>query len=165
MKNSNNNLDLSHFPDGNYTPFGYLDNPYHSAIINRSGIIRSVPPLGFGFWARDLPWPYADGLGLRRFPNYLSFLHLSIRCGDILLHRSDDFFNNKINLVSKYHTKSMIILNSRILYVTLIIICTVKIHYYVKYHLRILVRLIEILSYTVQIFMDIPKITIGALMD
>jgi len=107
MKNSNNNLDLSHFPDGNYTPFGYLDNPYHSAIINRSGIIRSVPPLGFGFWARDLPWPYADGLGLRRFPNYLSFLHLSIRCGDILLHRSDDFFNNKINLVSKYHTKSM----------------------------------------------------------
>ena len=49
MDDKNTTLDLSHFPKGDYTPFGYLDNPYHTAIINRSGIIRSVPPIGFGF--------------------------------------------------------------------------------------------------------------------
>ena len=103
----NTTLDLSHFPKGDYTPFGYLDNPYHTAIINRSGIIRSVPPIGFGFWAVDLPWPYANGLGLKRYPNYLSFLHLSICCGDLLLHQSNDFKENNIKLFSSYHTKSM----------------------------------------------------------
>ena len=36
------------FPAGNYTPHGYIDNPYHSMVFNRSGVIRSVPPLGFG---------------------------------------------------------------------------------------------------------------------
>lgn len=95
----------SHFPQGNYTPFGYLDNPFHSAVLNRSGIIRSVPPLGMGFWVRDLPWPYGDGFGHRRIPNYLSFLHLSLCVGDASLHTLDDFSKNDIDLVSHYHTK------------------------------------------------------------
>jgi len=47
------------FPADDYVPFGYLDNPSHSAVFNRSGILRSVPPLGFGYWARRLPWPMA----------------------------------------------------------------------------------------------------------
>ena len=38
------------FPRSSYTPYGYIDNPYHSMILNRSGVIRSVPPLGFGYW-------------------------------------------------------------------------------------------------------------------
>ena len=107
MDANNTALDLTYFPKSEYTPFGYLDNPYHTAIINRSGIIRSVPPIGFGFWAVDLPWPYASGLGLKRYPNYLSFLHLSIQCGELLLHQSNDFKENNIKLFSKYHTKSM----------------------------------------------------------
>lgn len=37
------------FPVGNYTPFGYLDNPYHTLWLNNSGLIRSAPPLGFRF--------------------------------------------------------------------------------------------------------------------
>lgn len=37
------------FPRGNYTPFGYLDNPYHTLWLNHSGMIRSAPPLGFRF--------------------------------------------------------------------------------------------------------------------
>jgi len=97
----------SNFPQSDYTPFGYIDNPYHSAVLNRSGIIRSVPPIGFGFWVRDLPWPYGNGFGLRRIPNYLSFLHLSIDVNGKVLHTAQDFKNNSIELTSNYHTKHM----------------------------------------------------------
>jgi len=96
---------FAHFPKGKYTPFGYLDNPYHSAIMNRSGILRSVPPIGFGFWARDLPWPYGTGFGLKRVPNYLSFIHLSLNVNGSTFHTSDDFKKNKVELYSAYHTK------------------------------------------------------------
>jgi hypothetical protein len=97
----------SNFPESNYTPFGYIDNPYHSAVLNRSGVIRSVPPIGFGFWVRDLPWPYGTGFGLRRIPNYLSFLHLSVNVNGKVLNSAQDFKNNEIDLISKYHTKHM----------------------------------------------------------
>lgn len=103
-------FDLSHFPESKYTPFGYLANPYHTSIANRSGLIRSVPPLGFGYWARPLPWPYASGdfgFGLERYRNYLSFMHLSICSGGNVLHKSEDFDSNHVDLCSKYHTQNM----------------------------------------------------------
>ena len=93
------------FPKDEYTPYGYLDNPYHSFVLNRSGIIRSVPPLGFGFWCRQLPWPY--GMGMTRNVNYLSFLELSILQDGIKFNTSDDFKKNGIQLVSNYHTKNI----------------------------------------------------------
>ena len=93
------------FPASDYTPFGYLDNPQHSAVLNRSGIIRSVPPVGFGFWARRLPWPYGEGA--LRPVNYLSFLHLSFVIDGKSLHRPEDFDTAGIRLVSHYHTKNV----------------------------------------------------------
>lgn len=69
------------FPQSNYTPFGYLDNPYHTAILNRSGILRSIPPLGFGFCARSLALPYEGskfGFGLTCHCNFLSLLKLNM---------------------------------------------------------------------------------------
>ena len=93
------------FPQDDYTPFGYIDNPYHSAIRNRSGAIRTVPPLGFGFWCRQLPWPY--GYGALRQVNYLSFLHLSLQIGDAVLHASEDFDKHNVRLTSRYHTKTL----------------------------------------------------------
>lgn len=101
---------FSHFPESTYTPNGYLDNPYHSAVLNRSGVLRSVPPLGFGFWARPLPWPYGGasfGFGLSRQRNYLSLLQLSISADGKMLHTPDDFEKYDIELSSKYHTKNM----------------------------------------------------------
>lgn len=101
---------LSSFPPGQYTPFGYLDNPYHTAALNRSGVIRSVPPLGFGFWARPLPWPYGGatfGFGLSRQRNYLSLMHLSLCADGKVLRRPEDFQENGIELYSCYHTKNM----------------------------------------------------------
>jgi hypothetical protein len=97
---------MNAFPGSDYTPFGYLNNPAHSAVINRSGIVRSVPPLGFGWWARRMPWPYGEG-ALRQV-NYLSFLHLSfVIDGQVKLHSTDDFSTRKIALVSRYHTGNL----------------------------------------------------------
>ena len=101
---------FDHFPESKYTPFGYLDNPYHSAVFNRSGVLRSVPPLGFGFWARPLPWPYGGatfGFGLARHRNYLSLLHLGLCVDGKVLHQPEDFERYNIELYSKYHTKNM----------------------------------------------------------
>ncbi|HDN17560.1 MAG TPA: hypothetical protein ENF41_00695 [Candidatus Bathyarchaeota archaeon] len=74
--------------------------------MNRSGVIRSVPPIGFGFWVRDLPWPYGN-FGFRRIPNYLSFLHLSISVNGEVFHESEDFTERNVELYSSYHTKNM----------------------------------------------------------
>jgi len=95
----------SSFPQSDYTPFGYIDNPYHSAVLNRSGVIRSVPPLGFGFWARRFPGAY--GHGTVRPVNYLSLLHLSVNVEGVSLHTPEDFRTNNVSLASRYHTKAM----------------------------------------------------------
>ena len=92
------------FPQSDYTPFGYLDNPHHTFLV-RSGIIRSVPPLGFGYWCRRMPWPY--GAGAQREINYLSFLHLSINQDGVRFHSSEDFEANGVKLVSNYHSKNI----------------------------------------------------------
>ncbi|MBM3263202.1 MAG: hypothetical protein FJY97_07210 [candidate division Zixibacteria bacterium] len=93
------------FPQSDYTPFGYLNNPYHSAVHNPSGIIRTVPPMGFGFWARTLPWPY--GSVLQRPRSYLSLLRLSLCIGDTRFHDSADFPAHGVTLCSKYHTQTL----------------------------------------------------------
>jgi len=101
---------FGHFPESKYTPFGYIANPYHTAVLNRSGVLRSVPPLGFGFWARPLPWPYGGatfGFGLARHCNYLSLIQLSICVDGEILHKLEDFKENDIELYSRYHTKNM----------------------------------------------------------
>jgi len=97
------------FPVSNYTPYGYLDNPSHSFVFNRSGIIRSVPPLGFGFWCRSLPWPYANNAS--RDVNYLSFIHLSINQDGTVFDSTENFKENNVQLQSSYHTKNIMSYN------------------------------------------------------
>lgn len=48
------------YPPGDYTPFGYLDNPYHTWNLHRSGVIRSVNGIGFGFYYPAGPGRYFD---------------------------------------------------------------------------------------------------------
>src|ERR1035438_127367 len=38
------------FPPSDYTPFGYLDNPWHTWDMHRSGVFRSLPGIGFGLY-------------------------------------------------------------------------------------------------------------------
>jgi hypothetical protein len=109
--NTSGEIDLfSFFPKYKFTPNGYLANPYHTAALNRSGVLRSVPPLGFGFWARPLPWPYGGagfGFGLTRHRNYLSLLKLSINIDGKMFYCTEDFEQQGVELYSRYHTQNM----------------------------------------------------------
>lgn len=93
------------FPVSNYTPHGYIDNPYHSMVLNRSGVIRSVPPLGFGWWHRSFNGSYGEGP--RGHVNYLSFLQMSVVVDGKSFVSSEDFVRSESDLISKYHTKNV----------------------------------------------------------
>ena len=95
----------SAFPRLDYTPFGYIDNPYHSMVFNRSGVIRSVPPLGFGWWRTDFEGAYGEGV--RGYVDYDSFLRLSVAVGKDCFAEQRDFARHGTTLVSKYHTGHM----------------------------------------------------------
>ncbi|MEW6061901.1 MAG: trehalase family glycosidase [Bacteroidota bacterium] len=93
-------------PQSQYTPHGYIDNPYHSMVFNRSGVIRSVPPLGFGFWCTDFKGAYGSGVG--GHVNYLSLLNFGVAVDGKQFFSADDFANNGVDLYSAYHTKHMV---------------------------------------------------------
>lgn len=95
----------SSFPNRDYVPFGYIDNPWHSSVANRSGVIRSVPPIGFGYWCRRMPWAYGEGA--KRNVNYLSFLQPAVNIDGVCFHLTEDFAATGVKLVSRYHTKNL----------------------------------------------------------
>jgi hypothetical protein len=43
------------FPLDDYPPYGYLHTPTHTGL-HPSGVVRSVPPLGFGIFTGGLRW-------------------------------------------------------------------------------------------------------------
>jgi hypothetical protein len=94
------------FPVNEYTPHGYLDNPYHSMVLNRSGVIRSLPPLGFGFWCAKFKGAYGNGVEAQT--NYLSLLHLAFHVDGQTFATADDFRDHNARLYSRYHTKHML---------------------------------------------------------
>ena len=91
-------------PHYEFTPFGYLDNPEHTAHLHISGIVRSVPPLGFGFWKRSLPWTYASGV-CPTFNNYLSFLRLSLITEKVRISNMEEAKAQSV--CSLVHTKNL----------------------------------------------------------
>lgn len=94
------------FPLDDYTPHGYIDNPHHSMVLNRSGVIRSLPPLGFGYWFRKFKGAY--GSGMQGHVNYLSLLQLAVVHDGVHLVTPEDFKQHGIALVSRYHTKHLV---------------------------------------------------------
>ena len=92
----------SAFPPSGYTPFGYLDNPAHSMIANRSGVVRSVPPLGFGWWKTSFRGGYGDAN--RDHQDYYAFLQMSVAVGTNLYESPGDFPAHGATLTSAYHT-------------------------------------------------------------
>ncbi|MBM4160357.1 MAG: hypothetical protein FJ217_04565 [Ignavibacteria bacterium] len=95
----------SAFPANTYTPHGYIDNPYHSMVFNRSGVVRSFPPLGFGWWRAEFRGNY--GGGVRDHVNYLSLLQVSVTYGGKTFLHPEDFGKHQSELYSAYHTKHM----------------------------------------------------------
>ncbi len=96
----------SAFPIDRYTPHGYIDNPYHSMVTNRSGVIRSFPPLGFGWWRTDFhKGAYASGD--RDHVNYISLLQMAVAIDERIFLTDHDFSAAGVTLSSLYHTKSL----------------------------------------------------------
>ena len=94
------------FPRDVYTPHGYLDNPWHSMVANRSGVVRSYPPLGFGWWRTDF---HKRGYvsGNRDHVNYVAILRMAVTIGQSVFIESKDFRTQNVELSSSYHTKSL----------------------------------------------------------
>jgi hypothetical protein len=95
----------SGFPNGSYTPFGYLDNPYHTWDLHRSGILRSVLPLGMGLYFPAGPGGYFD---YRRDSVYRSIFRLGFRFGDKVLFETDDFDAAGIKITASHHSKNLL---------------------------------------------------------
>ena len=72
-------------------------------VFNRSGVIRSYPPLGMGWWRTDFEGAYGDGP--RNYLNYVSLMQVSVQADGQTFLGSEDFARAGCELASSYHTK------------------------------------------------------------
>lgn len=84
-----------------YTPYGYLDNPWHCARLNPSGVVRCRPAIGFAWHYPGYPGPYT------REQLYRTGLRLAVRHHTSLLLTPEDFAKAAIALVSRSHSKNI----------------------------------------------------------
>lgn len=97
-------LESHGFPLDDYTPYGFLHTPTHTGL-NPTGLIRSVPPLGFAFWTGGLA-----GYGmnkLRNVNNYVCMALPSLMIDGVLLAERGDFDREQIPLISRYHSSRL----------------------------------------------------------
>ncbi|HXQ98687.1 MAG TPA: trehalase family glycosidase [Candidatus Limnocylindrales bacterium] len=90
------------FPVGDFTPFGYLDNPFHSWNLHRSGILRSSPGIGFGFYFPAGPGGYFD---YAKNGIYEAHLRLGFFVGGRRFWMPKDFRAGQLS--SPYHSKNI----------------------------------------------------------
>jgi hypothetical protein len=84
----------SSFPLDTYTPYGYLDNRFHSWALNPSGVIRSdVKGLGFDIW-HPCQWQQY----------YIVGLIVGANVDNKLLLLRDDFERGGLSVFSGYHS-------------------------------------------------------------
>lgn len=87
-------------PHHDFTPHGYLDNPYHSWKLNPSGVLRSRAPLGMGWHVPNV------GTYVRNQFQYTAHLMLGLKIGKTLLMTPEDFKRHGCTIVSHVHTKN-----------------------------------------------------------
>jgi len=87
-------------PYDDFTPYGYLDNPYHSWKLNPSGVLRSKSPLGMGWHVPNL------GSYVRNQFQYTAHLSIGLRVGNLVLVTPEDFRHHSCTIVSHLHTKN-----------------------------------------------------------
>lgn len=85
------------FPQDNYTPYGYLDNPFHTWKLNRSGAIRVHPPCGFGWLFPNAHSPFI----------YRASFNVGILIGDQRFLFEEDFKDKNVPLLCSYHSKNL----------------------------------------------------------
>jgi len=91
------------FPSGDYTPFGYLDNPWHTWDLHQSGIFRSLPGIGFGLYYPAGPGGYFD---YKDDGIYAAELALGFRIGGRTLRGAEDFRPGQ--LTAPHHSKNIL---------------------------------------------------------
>lgn len=96
-------LDHGGFPVSDYTPFGYLDNPWHTWNLHQSGVFRSLPGIGFGLYYPAGPGGYFD---YHRNGVYVAELALGFRIGQRILMDAEDFRPGQ--LTSPHHSKNIL---------------------------------------------------------
>ena len=87
-------------PHDDFTPHGYLDNPYHSWKLNPSGVLRSQAPLGMGWHVPNL------GTYVRNQFQYTAHLNIGLKVGDLVLVTPEDFRKHGCSISSSLHTKN-----------------------------------------------------------
>ena len=87
-------------PHDNFTPHGYLDNPYHCWKLNPSGVLRSLAPLGMGWHVPNL------GSYVRNQFQYTAHLTFGLTIGKTVLVTPEDFKRHGCTIVSHLHTKN-----------------------------------------------------------
>jgi hypothetical protein len=87
-------------PFDDFTPFGYLDNPYHSWKLNPSGVLRSQEPLGMGWHVPNL------GSYVNNQFQYTAHLNIGLKIGRTALVTPGDFRRQKCVINSRLHTKN-----------------------------------------------------------
>ena len=92
------------FPKDDYTPYGYLYTPHHTGTAP-GGLLRSVPPLGFGLYRRGFTWYGLDALNTVNA--YLSLLLPAARINGLVLAESEDFEKSGVKLSSAYHSSNI----------------------------------------------------------
>jgi hypothetical protein len=91
------------FPLSDYTPFGYLDNPWHTWNMHQSGVLRSLPGIGFGLYYPAGPGGYFD---YHRNGIYVAELTLGFRIGNRILINPENFRPEQ--LTSPHHSKNIL---------------------------------------------------------
>src|SRR5437588_3694714 len=87
-------------PHDDFTPHGYLDNPYHSWKLNPSGVLRSMAPLGMGWHVPNL------GSYVRNQFQYTAHLTIGLKINDLVLVTPEDFSRHGCTITSSLHTKN-----------------------------------------------------------
>src|SRR5205807_285618 len=95
-------------PHDDFTPHGYLDNPYHSWKLNPSGVLRSLPPLGMGWHVPNL------GSYVNNQFQYTAHLSIGLKINDLILIVPEDFRLHKCTISSHIHTKNRFAYNCHI---------------------------------------------------
>src|SRR5258707_6610033 len=87
-------------PHDDFTPHGYLDNPYHSWKLNPSGVLRSLQPLGMGWHTPNL------GSYVNNQFQYTAHLTIGVKINDLVLITPEDFRLHRCTITSSLHTKN-----------------------------------------------------------
>jgi hypothetical protein len=87
-------------PHDDFTPHGYLDNPFHCWKLNPSGVLRSLAPLGMGWHVPNL------GSYVRNQFQYTAHLSIGLKVGELVLITPEDFAQGGCIITSHLHTRN-----------------------------------------------------------